>query len=898
MQKPILLIFAFLLSALITLGNAAQPAHLTRVLHRIDFEERKLGNNEAVPMNWVKVVGPPFPHYVNGRLTNDRAHGGEFSFRFDLNGGSLNYRYEPKQIKITPGASYRLEAWISTTQLQHARARLTGYFTDLDDHPIKGSVRHTEPYASNSRRITWEQVRLDMNAASNDAAYLVIELELLQPDIFKETTLGERALFSQDIQGTAWFDDITISQIPHIRLSTGKPGNLFGKSDPVSVKMVIHDAFTDDLSVQMVVKDAIGKTVYQRSNVPETTVRQQSPRQVELLLPDLPVGWYETSITTSSQGQFLGTQTLTFVKLSQDQSQIVPDERFGLIATDMPFETWNQLPAIMANLGAGRIKLGVWTKMADAERLDPGAFDFVLTKLRSMGIRPTACLLDLPPTLIKKLKDKQTTSDAGLQKTSTTWLQILKAKDEDWHPALQDLIVRHAAHLDRWQLGPDGSDAFATMPEMRLVYNKVYRQFDELLRNPDLAMPWPAWYDLEKNLPPSVALSLPSSVLPQQLPLYIQDLKGQQGHQLSLSLQPLDRNQYSREVQIRDLAQRVVYALAAGVDRIDLPCPFGPVGNTDNPEEPASQQPLDLFPVVRTLLDSLNQAKYVGKIPIAEGIEAFLFDRSGQGILVLWDTGRVGQVRELSLNLGDVPRMFDLYGNDIPIIRPVSDANAGTVHLLVGPTPVFVTNIDGYLAQLRATIGLDKPLIESTTKAHNRKLHLKNPYPMRITGTYKLKAPKGWTITPSIEDFNLNPGEEVNREITIEFPMSSPAGLREIEMEVVIQSDHQSKFTMPLAVKLGLSEVGMQTMAFRQGKDVIVQQIIQNYSEKPIDYTAFAIFPEQTRQERLVINLGPGKSVIKRYRFTKAIAQKGAVIRTGLKELDGNRILNDEIEIP
>src|SRR5438270_6663445 len=100
MRTLIALIFACTLPAL------AQPATVTRVLRTIDFEERRLGNDEDLPMHWVKVEAPGFPHYLAGKLTTDRAHGGEHSFRFDHNGGSLLYRYEPRQIKVTRGACY------------------------------------------------------------------------------------------------------------------------------------------------------------------------------------------------------------------------------------------------------------------------------------------------------------------------------------------------------------------------------------------------------------------------------------------------------------------------------------------------------------------------------------------------------------------------------------------------------------------------------------------------------------------------------------------------------------------------------------------------------------------------------------------------------------------------
>src|ERR1700679_2012523 len=86
----------------------AQPAGVNRVLRSMDFEERGLGNSESLPMHWSKARGPTLPAYVNGYLTTDRAHSGKYSFRFDLNGGSLIYQYDPGQIKVMAGAHYRV----------------------------------------------------------------------------------------------------------------------------------------------------------------------------------------------------------------------------------------------------------------------------------------------------------------------------------------------------------------------------------------------------------------------------------------------------------------------------------------------------------------------------------------------------------------------------------------------------------------------------------------------------------------------------------------------------------------------------------------------------------------------------------------------------------------------
>jgi hypothetical protein len=172
-----------------------------------------------------------------------------------------------------------------------------------------------------------------------------------------------------------------------------------------------------------------------------------------------------------------------------------------------------------------------------------------------------------------------------------------------------------------------------------------------------------------------------------------------------------------------------------------------------------------------------------------------------------------------------------------------------------------------------------------------------NPYRQAIGGSLKLKAPAGWTVNPPTFNFNLNPGEVFEREITLEFPYNSFAGTKLISAEFNVQADRNTSFVAPLLLKLGLSDVGMQTIALREGKDLIVQQIISNYGDHTIDYTAFAIVPGHARQERLVTNLGAGRTTIKRYRFQNVKLPPDAKVRVGIKELEGTRILNDEVPV-
>jgi hypothetical protein len=145
--------------------------------------------------------------------------------------------------------------------------------------------------------------------------------------------------------------------------------------------------------------------------------------------------------------------------------------------------------------------------------------------------------------------------------------------------------------------------------------------------------------------------------------------------------------------------------------------------------------------------------------------------------------------------------------------------------------------------------------------------------------------------------FSLNPGEMFDREVTIEFPYNSFAGTRTIHADFQVQADTESGFTVPIELKLGLSDVGLQTLALRDGADVIVQQMITNYGSRPIDYSAFAIYPGQPRQERLVTGLDPGRTTIRKYRFTNVRFAPDLKVRSGIKELVGTRILNEEVAI-
>lgn len=851
----------------LAVAGFADAAQVDRVLRRFTFEERAAGNMEDVPMDWVKIEGPGRPHYVNGGLTTDQACNGKYSFGFKLDGGSLVYRYPAGKIIVHPDSRYRLNVMAKTLGVVHSRARLTAYFADATGKPMLATIQHSKPLKSTADE--WSPIAMDLTAPEG-AASLVIELGLVQPALLKSAA-PDSAAFDQDITGQAWFDDLTVAQVPYVQLSTTVPGNVFRFGQPASVDISFHDRLTDDLVSRLDITDADGGTVYQQSGTVETTPVGDA-KVGRVVLPTLPAGWYRANLRIESNGTEVGRQVMSFVQLADDASreQLDPDRRVGLIATAVPFARWNDLPKVLPMLGGGRVKLAVWSAAGDIEHAPSLDFNKLIDQLKELQITPTACLIAPPPSVADPL-------------TKRDWASVIKAKPDGWQPPLAAMLSRYSGYLDRWQFcADDRADEFPADPKLRESYLAVLQTMNGLFSNADLAMPWPIYSDAPTPAPSALAMNVPTDVLPEHLPLYVGDAMAHGHTQVSLSLSAPEADRYGRPAQLRDFAQRIGYAFASNATRIDLPLPFNDALN----------EPTDTFLLQRTLVTALAGASYQGHMPLGDDLDALLFDRDGEGVLLAWTKSPQAKPRSVPVMLGRSPRAVDLSGNISPVLKPKADD--GTTEITVGPTPGLIVGIDGMLARLRTSFAFDNPLLESSYKPHVRRLLFKNPYPTAITGRLKLIGPAGWNIVAQTPTFNIAAGESYDGTVTIEFPFSSTAGLKPVELSVELDSG--AKFKVPLSFRLGLGEIGVESSAFRDGPDVIVQQVITNYGTKPANFTAWAALPGWARQERMLSGLKPGTSSVKRYRFINVGTQQ-KIVRSGVRETQGTRALTDEITL-
>ena len=112
-------------------ATISSPASLRRILCRYDFEEAQAYRTEF-PLNFRNLAEDRgYPKFGRMALSDDAAFGGDWSFRFDLDGSSLAAGVPWGVLPILPYADYVISAKVRTKGIKRARvimpsARISG----------------------------------------------------------------------------------------------------------------------------------------------------------------------------------------------------------------------------------------------------------------------------------------------------------------------------------------------------------------------------------------------------------------------------------------------------------------------------------------------------------------------------------------------------------------------------------------------------------------------------------------------------------------------------------------------------------------------------------------------------------------------------------------------------
>ncbi|MEO0514843.1 MAG: hypothetical protein AAF086_06055 [Planctomycetota bacterium] len=277
-------VLVWLLSILVLSGGTAvlaqiDPVTPKRLVEKFDFEDMndqgvKLGRGLALPPAWYPKGRPPQsrdpnfnrlplhdrlsrqPGFPMHNLVRYSARGDaaseDYSLHLAIDGGNAGAFLQIGALPAVPGSDYLVSAKIKTTHLEHAAARVRSYFVDSTGQRLETSTRTTPRLRTEGE---WVEVELILPGEYREAAYVGIEVELVQPTDDPRNVLGRQQIVLSDVKGDAWFDDIGVWQLPHVQLSTGSPVNVTRSNAGPFWDVAVRDLVGGKLTARVTVYD-------------------------------------------------------------------------------------------------------------------------------------------------------------------------------------------------------------------------------------------------------------------------------------------------------------------------------------------------------------------------------------------------------------------------------------------------------------------------------------------------------------------------------------------------------------------------------------------------------------------------------------------------------------------
>ncbi len=854
-----------------------------RIVKHFDFDERKLGNLESIPMYWQRYLEEGFPHYLKGTFDHELGHESPPSFHLELKGGSLAYVYKAQNIPVHPQSDYLISAWIRPSQLRHASAWLSAFYYDRSGNKLTQTEQFADPVGGPKVDDTWQEVTLRLPGGFDAARHIGLAVWLVQPPRPRKTTQKQLTIYRQDIAAGAWFDDIRVVRLPRGALTTGQPGNVFTDHQPARLHVEISDPDGRDLDAELSVHDAEGNTLLTRK-VRVSDKAQDEAKVIEL--GDLAPGAYVGRLTIRSDKIDLSAYQASFVCLGPRlNGPGWRNEGFGLVLAHSDYQSPDGAARLIDLLHVGHAKLPVAGPAVNRKpemQTDP-AVNQLLEHLWQERVQAVAVLGG----------GRSRNRPNPVARASESWRTFLLALADHpdiWRPYLAPPLVSHASFAHCWQAGMDGDDSLAWNTQLTAGLAIFRQELDRLLPSSEMVVPWPILHQAPERPIKSqyVSLHVPNLIRPEEIAAHIEEFKKARSHGLWAVVQPLASGGYRREAQLADLAKRLVLACSSGVETVFLPRPWfvtrhGNKGQTE---------PHESFIVFRTIAELLSQTTPTGDLYLDDGLRAVMFQRQGQCIMALWDEEAPDSGRHHVMYLGSKPQQVDLWGRSMPLEKAVG-GHRMTIHRL----PTFIRGTQAWHLKMRGTFALEPPHVESSFSLHERDVRFTNPRDVPISGVARLEPPEGWDIRPKRIPFSLAPGEELRTKVRIRFPSSEVAGRKRLTGHFIVDSDDTYHLVAQAPFTLGLDDFEVRTFARIENNRVIVQQTITNRTGKQVDIEGYVLAPGRARMSRMYRRINSDQTIHKKYYLDNGDALRGQNIRVGVREIHGPRILNQTVRV-
>ncbi len=853
-----------------------RPLSLTRLLRLYDFEEAEDAPH-AMPINFYRYLAPEkgFPEFGNMQLTSEVAHGGRWSFRFETDIGSLSARVPTAVLGVLPGGDYVVSAWIRTVGLTHARARIAAGLYDARGNLIPES-RVSSPLCRTNGR--WQHVSVEIYGDFEDAADLVVELELLQPQQFTRRKEGPAQPLHQDLAAQAWFDDVAAWHRPRIELTTDSPGNVVSATQTPRLNLFVRDPLPGGLVGRLRVYDLRGDPVHD-----ESFELPQGVWQKQVQLGQFVYGWYRAVLEVSDRDNVLASHSLDFTLLSPRPRPSAPREpRFGVVLQTMLQEDVATIVGMVRHLDIGSATIELTSETTGAAGVSEAILEQLVEQLLfANNIQLTMSVKRLPDDL---------SAQAGLDPTQV--LQLLGGEQARRRDLLEMVPINVGLKVPRWLLGMPGSIRTIPQAQLKSLLESTRQTLEQFLRAPIIYVP--AWAE-EELVPLGPGnrhwVTVPYHIQPAALELYATrwPIKQDPLHTTLLRLPPESYPPFERVI---DLSLRTLYGWKAGLPHMAITQPW-----TRQLRPRPHMMPDPSYGAWRVLAQQLQGRTFAGPLPVAAGVHCWILATPGSddAALVAWSDRADTEEPQIRLHLADGPvDVIDLFGN-----RRSIELNDGVHTVTLGRLPLFIEKINGSLARFRAAFSIEPRFVPARHQRQDHRIMMSNPWPVAISGTIRVEPPPGWRITPRSQQFSIPPGEQRQLPIDVVFGRNMLAGPARVNAQVKLTADRDYRLQVGTDLEVGLKNVAFASGWRAAGDDLIVSLAVTNTGTEPLYLQAYVSAPGIRQHRRPFATLDAGQTAVRTFRLERgASILAGSRIHLGITERGGSARLNRVLDIP
>lgn len=915
-----MLSFLLILATVAAAPNDPDAVSAGDVFH-CDFEDQADRDYDAWPDGWTRqrsrelpeflkisivqepTAAPPRPPlidnkpYTQARTTSNRC------LEIALNGGGAVVATPPQSVSTQ--FSLALTARIKTSGLAHDSAWIELSLIDDDGQLLQH--RQTKPLTNCPDWTTVEIPPIDV--LGNKATRAIVSLHV--------RPLGKH----EDLTGRVWFDDIRIMRLPRMQLSSSGPTGIYEKRDSAELICAVSGIRVRNPSVRFELFDHEGKLLAD-SSTPLLSPQDAAKWATKQLPSDGYAGSTKWSPPFPDYG-FYRVRASLFAENSADallnRTQTVavlrplPAPVRSAFGWTLPGGeerlAYGPLAALLGKSGLGWSKMPLWYDPKDSAAADRIAW--FAEQLSIQGIELVG-ILDQPPAELRSEFREQ-----GPLLAATVF-----AEPEQWQTAVGPTMTRLSLKVHWWQLGNDADVSFVGHPDLEKKITEIKKHLEQYGQQIHLGLNWrwinsapqsanprgAPWACLSYNIDPPLTAEEISAYMPASSPSVSDQTAdksakgstsaraprgpgGTLAQTVALSrpaaspkrwmqLAPLPRAEYSTDVRLLDLVQRMLAAKMNGAHAIFLPQPF----SDDQGLMHADGSPSELYVPWRTTAMLLGGTEYLGPLPLPGGSVGHFFAQGGNAVMALWSDRPTTEIVELAEDVEQI----DVWGR---ATKPKWTEEGGRklYELPIGPLPTFITGLSEAVARWQSAVEFENSRLASIAgREQVLMLRLKNTFPQSVSGEMTLFAPKSWGIDSRPTRFKVSAGEELRMPLTVMLMGDANSGPQPVRLDFDVGGYH---FSAHRTLQIGLDDVQVERTSGLKNGALIVELHLTNLSNKPLSFQCVLFAPDRRRQTRQILNLGSERTTLK---FVLPDGEEliGKKLWIRAEEIGGPRVLN------